>query len=422
MKFNNTYLKTNIISVLIALIPLSFILGNPAININIVLIIIYGLFANRMSVFKIKYLFFDKLIFGFFLISVLSFLINSFESQKIEEYYFLKTFTFLRYLLLYCVLRFYFDMKKIDFSLFLISCSILVSFVCLDLFYQLLFGQDIFGHPIKHYKLSGPFGEELIAGSYLQRFAPFLFISIIIFFKKQFIRNGIVLASIIIVFGALLTSGNRMPTLLFLLMLFLASLRLVQFRKYFLVACTIVPLVAFSLAKSSEKVLHGITGLYSQLENISYIYLFNPEKFDPNEVPEQIFHFKSGIDTWSLNKLTGGGIKSFRFNCWTAQEKINGTWSCDTHPHNYYLEILSDLGLLGITVPLTIFILLILSFKDRNFFNRDDYFNIIFSTCLFLLFVEFFPIKSSGSFFSTFNAAYIFILLSIFVSFYKKNN
>ena len=86
MKFNNTYLKTNIISVLIALIPLSYILGNPAININIVLIIIYGLFANRMSVFKIKYLFFDKLIFGFFLISVLSFLINSFESQKIEEY------------------------------------------------------------------------------------------------------------------------------------------------------------------------------------------------------------------------------------------------------------------------------------------------------------------------------------------------
>ena len=422
MKLNNIYLKINIIDVLLALIPFSFIMGNPAININILMIIIYGLFTNRLSVFKIEYHFFDKLIFSFFLVSIFSLLLNSFESQRIEEYYLLKTLAFLRYLLLYCVLRFFFDKKKIDFNLFLISCSILVSFVSFDLFYQLIFGQDIFGHPIKHYKLSGPFGEELIAGSYLQRFAPFLFISIIFFFKKQFIRNCAVLAAIIIIFAALLTAGNRMPTLLFLLMIFLACLHLVQFRKYLLIACAIVPLVTFSLAKSNDRILHGITGLYNQLENISYIYLFNTEKFDPNEVPEQIFHFKSGIDTWSLNKLKGGGIKSFRFNCWVAQEEINGTWSCATHPHNYYLEILSDLGLLGITVPIIILIILIISFKGKNFFNQADNFKIIFSTSLFLLFIEFFPIKSSGSFFSTFNAAYIFILLSIFVSFYKKNN
>ena len=42
-----------------------------------------------------------------------------------------------------------------------------------------------------------------------------------------------------------------------------------------------------------------------------------------------------------LNKFFGGGVKSFQFNCPKAFP------NCSTHPHNYFLEILANLGIVG---------------------------------------------------------------------------
>ena len=45
-----------------------------------------------------------------------------------------------------------------------------------------------------------------------------------------------------------------------------------------------------------------------------------------------------------MNKYIGGGIKSFRHNC--PKRKIlihNERTTCNMHPHNYYLEILTDI-------------------------------------------------------------------------------
>ena len=44
-------------------------------------------------------------------------------------------------------------------------------FVCMDVIYQLIFGYDIFGYAALDRRLSGPFGDELIAGSFVQRFS-----------------------------------------------------------------------------------------------------------------------------------------------------------------------------------------------------------------------------------------------------------
>ena len=54
-----------------------------------------------------------------------------------------------------------------------LSSSIFSLLVGLDIFYQSIFGKDVFGHLPIGLKLGGPFGDELIAGSYLQRFSLF---------------------------------------------------------------------------------------------------------------------------------------------------------------------------------------------------------------------------------------------------------
>ena len=67
-----------------------------------------------------------------------------------------------------------------------------------------------------------------------------------------------------------------------------------------------------------------------------------------------------------MNKVIGGGIKSFRFNCWKALAKNNSTWSCATHPHNYYIEILADLGLIGFLIIIMLFYIVFISLNLVN--------------------------------------------------------
>ena len=63
--------------------------------------------------------------------------------------------------------------------------------------------------------------------------------------------------------------------------------------------------------------------------------------------------FYSGYKTWQVKRFFGGWVKTFKYNCPKA------FYNCTTHPHNYYLEILSDLGVVGLIILSLIFILLI---------------------------------------------------------------
>ena len=112
--------------------------------------------------------------------------------------------------------------------------------------------------------------------------------------------------------------------------------------------------------------------------------------------------FYSGYLTWKSNKFFGGGLKTFRFNC--PKVFVN----CNIHPHNYYLEILADLGVIGFFLMFSFCILI--AFK--SFFIQNS----ILSPFLYIFIAEFFPLRSTGSFFTTFNATFIFLLISIIVS------
>ena len=109
----------------------------------------------------------------------------------------LKSITYLRYLLFYFSIRHIIEKNFFDFKIFFLSSGLCVIFVSLDLILQLIRGTDIFGFPKATYKLSGPFGDEQIAGSYLQRFSIFLF------FLFPFYREEINIKYLFIIFSLL---------------------------------------------------------------------------------------------------------------------------------------------------------------------------------------------------------------------------
>ena len=59
--------KTSLLSILLALMPFSFIAGNMLININLILLIVTSFIFYKGKVFKINFHFLDKLIICFFI-------------------------------------------------------------------------------------------------------------------------------------------------------------------------------------------------------------------------------------------------------------------------------------------------------------------------------------------------------------------
>ena len=194
-----------------------------------------------------------------------------------------------------------------------------------------------------------------------------------------------------------------------------------QLRKFVIILVPLILILFFTLYKFypniKEMTDHFLTLSLEIIFSLDEIY--NNPNLDFSNMYLKEFHL--GYMTWKENIIIGGGINSFYLNC-----KINYD-ICTSHPHNYYLEILSELGIIGICVVSIIFVkLLHIYFKIKSNFNLS-YENNVITAFVLLLFVEMFPLKTTGSFFTTGNASYIFLLIATIVGLsnkfinYKKN-
>ena len=422
-------LKNSYFNLLLSLMPLSFIAGNMIININTILIILSTLILFRGDIFKTKFFLIDKIIFIFFGFVIFTALFNDvFYLNKLSwgtaYATTLRSVLFLKYLLLYISIKFLIEKDYINFKLFFISCSLASLFVCFDIIYQFSFGKDIFGYEAipGFRKLGGPFGDELIAGGYIQRFSIFSFFLIPLFYKNfsPKILKFLIPILLIIILISLILSGNRMPLLLFILLVSLIVIFNKQTRKYFISFASIL-LIIFSLAFTfNQKVKNNFNSFYGQISNMAKI-LINKD-FDNNS-SQYLKEFASFYDTWLLNKYIGGGIKSFRYYCHVRPNiDKNSKFVCNMHPHNYYLEILTETGLIGFFIISIIFILILYKTFYKKYFDSNSSltYNNISVPFIFLFFVEIFPLKSTGSFFTTGNATYIFLIMAILVGFAYK--
>jgi O-antigen ligase len=430
-----SYFKINNINLnnfLLACMPASFIAGNMLININMLLLIFTSFFFFQKDIFKIKYYTLDKLIFLFFLMVLFTGVYNDlffiFTTDLINLKGFhttLKSIFFLKYLFLYLVLRYLVEKRLINLKFFYFSSAFCSLFVCIDIFYQFTNGVDIFGYSIIHpRKLSGPFGDELIAGGYLQRFSIFSFFILPLFFKdkSKHITTYATIFLFLIVFIAIIISGNRMPLLSFLLLISLILIFHKQTRKIIFPFVVIFILIFYVMYNFNSQVKANFNNFYAQVVSMPTI-IINKE-FDEAKTPQYFKEFSSFYETWKLNKFIGGGIKNFRYYCHERPNiNTNSQFICNMHPHNYYLEILTETGLIGLIIILSVFILTVYySFFKKYFSQTILNNNNIIIPFIFLFLVEIFPIKSTGSFFTTGNTTYLFLILGILVGLIRKEN
>tara|TARA_Y100001935_G_scaffold255036_1_gene266180 strand:+ start:1498 stop:2832 length:1335 start_codon:yes stop_codon:yes gene_type:complete len=421
-------------SLIIALVPLSFIAGNMIININIVLIILTSLLFFGRELFKIEFFLLDKLLLAFFILILITGIINNFQllpviqtwvpDFDVNQYFptIIKSILFIKYILLYFVLRFLIEKDLIDLKYFFLISAITSLFVCIDIFFQFLNGKDIFGYPATGRKLSGPFGDELIAGGFIQRFSLFTFFLIPLFFKNILNKYIIIIIPILflIIFTGIILSGNRMPLILFIFCISLILLFQKQTRKFLIPFVIIFSLAFFLIFSSNKLVRDNFLNFYGQTSQMLSIIINK----DFNDVSSPLYfkEFYTFYDTWLMNKYIGGGIKNFRYFCHERENlKKDQDFKCNMHPHNYYLEILTETGLIGFIIILLAFVNIIgITFYRKYFTNSFLKDNNLIIPFMFLFFVEIFPIKSTGSFFTTGNSTYLFLIMGILIGLVRR--
>lgn len=435
------YYKSYFINILFSFIPISFIAGNLILNSNIFLLLVSSIIFYGKDIFKIDFTFLDKFILFFFAFTLYTGAFNSISNYSFgdssENFMIIsKTLLYLRFLILYFVIKYLVKKNIINFKIFFLSSTACVIFVSLDLIYQYLFGKDIFGFQGNPRRLSGPFGDEQIAGSFLQRFSIFSFFLFPIFLK---IKNLKILYLIFFLllslfFISMIMAGNRMPLLLFLLIISLTFFLEIKKKKYFFIFLFIIFLNFLALYlisfKTDRSIYRHFGSFYMQLIQFKYVFVpssFVPKKDKDPSTPRPddyvsypstyIKEFNSGYVTWLHHKYIGGGIKSFKKTC-----NATGFLNCPPHPHNYYLEILSGLGLFGFLLLSIIFLKILYTFFIKKYLIQSSLSRDRLAMPFIILFIaEIFPFKSSGSFFTTGNATYFFLILALTVALSERN-
>ena len=384
--------------VLFSIIPLTIIIGSAVSVINILLIdlsfIIFIFYKKEFNFLKNK-----SIIYLFILYLYLIF--NSFISLNYSEGI-LRNLGFLRIIILFVAIN-YFFLNETFFKKVLKSWTLIILIVLIDVLIESFTGKNIlgFGGEIYHNRIVSFFKDEPIVGGYLNGF----YLIIIGFLFNEFKKNRnflVILLSIIFIISILLT-GERSNTIkaIFGISIFFVLYKNLNIKKKVTIVLT-TTLLIFLLV------------LNSNFLKVRFVFQIN-HLFNQNNIYFQLYD--SAFEVFKNNKLLGVGNKNYRVE--TCKEtNIDEKYICTTHPHQIYFEFLSEHGLIGTFIILSIFYKLIFS-KILVTFREKNYVKI---GALIYLILVFAPIMPSGAFFTNYMLTIFALNLSIFYASDKKLN
>jgi len=385
---------------LILLIPVALITGPllpEIISFFLVIIFFTLIYKNKDYYIFSKYHFNIFLLFYLYLVVISFFSENLFLSLKSSFFYF-------RFGFFYIAVCYFFEhqdqyhKKKVYFLFFIFI------FIFIDALFQIIMGFNFLNQKLIHpSRASSLFGDELIMGSYIVRILPII-VGMIYFFKIKNLINLIPLLWVISIVTVFFSGEKNALGLMTILTGIYFLYSDFSYTKK-IGALFLIILFSFTLINSFPQIKKRI---YTEaiLNSSKGIYGFSVVHYA---------HYKTAYSMFVDKPFFGHGPKSFRIQCKKDKFSYNHL-SCSTHPHNMYLQLLSETGIIGFLFVFSIWIfcflrLIILFFKvDKDKFKHQ--FNIFVTSAVF---INFFPISTSGNIFNNWISYVYFMSIALFL-------
>ena len=407
-KFDQAKKFQYILSIFISFIPISMVLGAAIMEFFIVSTCLLFFYLNFK---KIGIIYYKSFFFVAFILFCIFLIFSSITSEDIFNSL-RNTLFYFRFgvliLAIWYLLDNFEEFKIIFFNSMLITYLIIIIYTILQIFF---FQEQI----IYDNRIVGLFGDELVQGSFLLRMTP-VFIVFYIYNKNSLSKNFVFFynAILISVFFLIIISGERTAIFLTCMAIFLTifflKLSLKKISIIILLALAIVTLAFHLFPKVKERVVDRTFNEVFYKSDSSKkainkkISLFSEGHQD---------HIESGILIFKNHFIKGVGVRNYRVECKKDIYKKIGKYYCTTHPHNTFIQILSETGIIGFT-----FFIICLGFV----YLKKREINTKVVILLIIIVVNFFPLIPSGSFFNNWlSTLYFFpIGLILYELNYKK--
>ncbi len=334
---------------LLCLIPLSLLTGPflPDLFLSIIsLIFLFIIIKKKNWDYFLSRFFLIFIIFYVYLIFISTTSSHPFLSLQSSLFYF-------RYGLFSLAVWFLLDNDIKLIKLFTLSFLFAFCFALIDGFYQYIFDTSIFGFvSLSPTRMTLPLNDNMILGGYISRIFPFLF-GLLIFIRPKS-KSTILATCILLILADVLIyiSGERTALGLLLVTTFLLILLISKFKiiRIFTFILSVLIIIFITMTdneikkRNIDKTINQMN--LTSIETETDIVLFS-------SVHESMF--KSSFRMFLDNKLLGIGPKLFRVYCSDERYNIDDD-TCNTHPHNTYVQLAAETGLIGILFVGSIFI------------------------------------------------------------------
>ena len=413
--FSKKDYSEKIIYYLLVLLPITLVSGPFLSDLSVTIISI--LFIKISYSKKLFFYYQNKYskIFGLFIIILI---VTSFFSLD-PIISFKKVIFFFRFWIFALAVWYILDHENKLIKHLIISFTLVFLILIIDGYIQYFFKANMFGWPMEGVRLSSMFKDELILGSYLSRMLP-VFFALLIFtkFDKKIYKYVLFFLIFVGVETLIFLSGER-AAFFFVnassLMLIITMKNYKIFRIFSIITSVFLIFVLINFYPESKDRIIDKTIVQSGFEKsdtsidlnknektkLTQKYIFSIEHHN---------HYISSLKMFRDNKVTGIGPRMFRFTC--VKEKYNLWEGCSTHPHNTYVQLLAETGLIGFIYGLIIFIIIFFSIIKHfvfKFFKNKIIFSDYQLCLLSAIMISIWPFVPTGGLFNNWlNIIYFF--------------
>jgi len=302
-----------------------------------------------------------------------------------------------------CLIWYLIDQNKKMLTYFYYALIVCFAVLIVDGYIQFFTGTNVVGFPKFTVRISSFFGDELILGSYLSRLFPLLF-ALFLFKEKKQLKLYSMSILFILLSGLIYISGERAAFFLFILSFIFMMIFLKKFAKlkiiFFFSSLILIIFFSFIFSEVRERMISNPVSIIKKSTL--------PSGHDGL--------FRTAYNMFLDKPLVGHGPKMFRVICKNEKYAV-GIHSCDTHPHNFYLQLLAETGIIGFSFLFSAFAyVLYCAYRQlKSIVLRQKRYLTDYQVCLLAgILITVWPITTNGNFFNN----WLMIVYSLPVGFY----